>query len=102
MRKKLHLTAQARADMKVAWKYFASAGDAAANRHTAEIKKKCRLLARFPGIGRAREELAPGLRSFAHAPFVIFFRVTHSTVEIVRILHGARDFTSIWKRDDGE
>ena len=56
-----------------------------------ELLERCQLLADNPGLGRARDELRPGLRSFAHGSYVILYRRAAGGVEIVRVLHGARD-----------
>jgi toxin ParE1/3/4 len=50
-------------------------------------------------MGRARDNLAPNLRSFPVKKFVIFFRRVDDTVEIVRILYGGRDFEAIFQDD---
>jgi toxin ParE1/3/4 len=42
-------------------------------------------------LGRARDELAPALRSLAYGRYVICYRVVASGAEIVRALHGVRD-----------
>ena len=42
-------------------------------------------------MGRRREELAPGLRSILQGSYVIFYRLTEERIEIVRVLHVARD-----------
>jgi toxin ParE1/3/4 len=47
-------------------------------------------------MGRAREELLPGIRSFPFERYVVFYRVVKKTVEIVRLLHGARDIENIF------
>lgn len=48
------------------------------------------LLAKFPEIGRSRNELGPGIRSMPLGNYVIFFEA-RETLEIIRVLHGARD-----------
>ena len=48
-------------------------------------------LAEWPEMGRARPELAPGLRSFVVARYLVYYRVTRDAVEVVRVLHGRRD-----------
>jgi toxin ParE1/3/4 len=53
------------------------------------------LLARQPGLGRHREELAPAIQSFSIGRYIIFYRAVASAIEIVRVLHGARDIESI-------
>lgn len=66
----------------------------AADKVLAAIERKCKMLARSPRLGRLREELAPGMRSFPVGSYVVFYRVMPGGVEIIRVLHGARDIIS--------
>ena len=66
----------------------------AAGKTLTAIERKCKMLARLPRLGRRREELAPGLRSFAVGSYVVFYRAMRGGVEIIRVLHGARDIAS--------
>jgi len=49
------------------------------------------VLSRQPGSGRHREELAAGIQSFPFGRYIIFYRAVTGGIEIVRVLHGARD-----------
>jgi toxin ParE1/3/4 len=49
----------------------------------------------FPDLGRRRDDLAPGLRMVPVEPYLIFYRVVSEEVQIVRVLHGARDLPRI-------
>jgi toxin ParE1/3/4 len=60
--------------------------------------RKLRLLAEFPHIGAIREDLAPSLRSFPVGNYLIFYRPVADGIEVVRILHGARELRRIFKR----
>jgi toxin ParE1/3/4 len=51
-------------------------------------------------MGRSRPELAPGLRSFPLANTLSSYVPLPKGVEIVRVLHGARDVESILQEDD--
>lgn len=42
-------------------------------------------------MGRRRDDLINGMRSFPYQAYIIFYRITDTTVQIVRVLHGARD-----------
>jgi toxin ParE1/3/4 len=42
-------------------------------------------------MGRSRPELAAGVHSFPVARYVVFYRPASAGVEVVRVLHGARD-----------
>ena len=48
-------------------------------------------------LGRAREELAPGLRSRRLGRYVIFYEVVPDDVASVRVLHGARDLGPLFE-----
>lgn len=49
------------------------------------------LLTTEPSIGIVRPELGDGLRSFAAKQHVVFYRLTESQVQIVRVLHGRQE-----------
>ena len=56
------------------------------------IEAACTRLAHFPGRGRDRSDIAPGLRTIAfERRALIAFRVLDQMVEIVPILYGGRD-----------
>jgi toxin ParE1/3/4 len=42
--------------------------------------------------------LAPGLQSFPFGRYIIFYRPVANAIEIVRVLHGARDIENIFER----
>ena len=54
-------------------------------------------LAEFPGIGTRRDELAPALRSWPVGNYLIFYREIPDGIELVRVMHGARNLRSIFK-----
>lgn len=42
-------------------------------------------------MGRARDDLAPGIRSLAFGRYVVFFVALADGIDVVRVMHGARD-----------
>ena len=64
------------------------------------IDEKFQNLSRQPGLGRRREELAAGLRSFPVGRYVIFYLQVQDCLRIVRVLHGARDFDAVFADPD--
>lgn len=44
-----------------------------------------------PELGKKREEIKPGLRSFPKAEHIVFYRILKNRLRIVRVLHGSRD-----------
>jgi toxin ParE1/3/4 len=49
------------------------------------------MLSQFPDMGRQREDLSTGLRSFSIKPYIIFYTKITDGIEIVRVLHQSRD-----------
>lgn len=50
----------------------------------------------MPEAGRSRSELQMGLRSFPVGRYLIFYRPSATSVEIVRVLHSARDVDAMF------
>lgn len=85
----------ARTDLIEIWDYIADDSEARADAFIDTIDRKIRALAEQPNMGRARDELETGLRSFPVGRYVIFYLPIPEGVDIVRVLHGARDLEPI-------
>ena len=91
------LSAIAEEDLDEIWSYVAEeASPTTADRHIDDIIDRFHLLAEQPGMGRARPEFGPGVRSFAVENYVIYYRHEGDDVLIARILHGRRDQIAVW------
>ena len=88
----------ARADVDEIAEYIAERNLEAALRWLDELDRQFKLLADFPGAGVARDEVVPGLRSLPFGNYLIFYRAGGGGVEIVRVLHGARDLRRVFRR----
>jgi toxin ParE1/3/4 len=71
-----------------------------ANRFLSRFDQKCQLLAKFPEMGRAWNELEPPLRSFPIDKFLIFYRPISDGIEVVRVLSGYRDIEAIFREEE--
>jgi toxin ParE1/3/4 len=89
---------QAITDLAEIWDYIADDSEGSVDSFIDHLDRKIRALARRPGIGRAREELAEGLRSFPVGRYTIFYHTIPKGIEIVRVLHGARDLEIIFHK----
>jgi toxin ParE1/3/4 len=76
--------------------YAGAAGPRIAEKMVREIAATCNAIEEHPFIGRARDEVRPGLRSLVSHPNVIFYRVRNDVPQIVRVLDGRRDIESIF------
>lgn len=75
-------------------RYIGARDPGAATRLIDRLEEECWRLARDPGIGQPRPDLAPGLSFFPVGNYLIFYRGGSEGVQIIRILHGARDYGS--------
>lgn len=91
------LAPEAVADLDEIWYYAAkeSGSFAVADRLIDSATSRFALLAGQPQLGRAREALRPGLRSFPVGSYLILYRVESGNVLISRVLHGRRDLDAI-------
>jgi toxin ParE1/3/4 len=94
------ITRPAQADLREIRAYIAEhAGPRAAARWIEKLRVRCHSLADAPGTGRARDELAPGLRSVPVGNYLIFFRQVSGGVDIVHVYHGARDLERLLREE---
>lgn len=61
-----------------------------------QVDTVCQRLAEFPGMDPQRDELQPGLRSFPIGNYLLIYRAVPGGIELVRVLHGARNLDSIF------
>jgi toxin ParE1/3/4 len=95
---KVFVSDRADADLLQIYRYLAERNPAAAKSAIRDIDRKFANLSRFPFIGRERGSLAPGLRSIAAWPYVIFYIIGDDRVNIVRVLDGRRDIDAEFQR----
>ena len=86
----------AETDILEIWDYIADDSLAAADRWVDHLDEQCRVLATQPMMGRARDELAPGVRSFPFGRYVVFYMPLDDGIDVVRVLHGARDIDAVF------
>jgi toxin ParE1/3/4 len=91
---------QASEDIAEIWDHIADDNLAAADRWLDRLDKQVRLLATQPLMGRARDELAEGVRSFPMGRYVIFYIPIDDGIDVVRVLHSARDIDALFDDSD--
>lgn len=91
-----YLTDQAEMDLQQIWEVIAERSHVYADRLIEQLTSKAQVLADMPGIGRRREDLLPFMRSYPHGKYVIFYRLVDDGIEVIRVLHGARNIDRIF------
>lgn len=84
----------AQSDAVEIWSYIAEDDPDAADRLLNRIDRMFHTIATQPQLGKSVEELASNLRFVPIGNYLIFYRPAKDAVEIVRLLHGARDITA--------
>lgn len=90
------LLPRAKTDLLEIWGFIAEDSENRADSFIETISKKLSLLAEKPTIGRTRDELGENIRSFPIGRYIVFYQATADGINVVRILHAARDLETIF------
>jgi toxin ParE1/3/4 len=94
---RVHISDAAEADLEAIWMHIATDSPANADRFLDRLVASITgTLSTAPLAGRARDEFEAGLRSLPYEKYIVFYRVRESIVDIVRIIHAARDLSAIF------
>jgi plasmid stabilization system protein ParE len=94
--KKFVLTPLAVRDLNEIWDYLAEDNDATAGRMLSALEKAMDELAKRPGIGHLREDLADRRhRFFLVYSYLIVYRAETDPLQVIRVLHAARDIQTL-------
>lgn len=92
------LTPRAEADLVAIAVYTSETwGAAQEERYIRQIFARLDWLADNPQLGREREDVAPGYRSFPEGRHVIFYLTRGDFIDIIGIPHSARDILSYFE-----
>lgn len=78
-------------DLRAIAHYIADDNPSRALSFVDELQSVAQVTAERPASFPARPDLAEGLRVTRHGRYLLFFLYSEDQVEIVRVLHGARD-----------
>jgi toxin ParE1/3/4 len=91
-----YVSSRAERDLREIYEYIARDNRSAANRMMRRFHTTFSLLAQNREMGQRRDELLPGIRCITSVKYVIFFRAIPTGVDIVRVVHGARDIDDLF------
>ncbi len=92
---KVRFNPKAKADLQSAVRYIAADSKKAARRWSMSIREECAKLGGTPGLGVPKPELGPDVRMLVVRSYLVFYETDTNGVEIIRIMHGARDWQEI-------
>src|SRR5260370_6073091 len=87
------LSPEGEAELDEIWWFIVQSGGGVdtARRVVATIAERFHLLAAFPHLGRARDDLRPGIRRFTASDYLILYKVEGEDVLILHVVHGRRN-----------
>src|SRR5918993_883091 len=97
MRRTVDIAPAAAEDLLEIHAYIARDKPRAAGKFLAAARRGFEQLADMPGIGRRRVSADPNLQGLQSWPirgyrnYIAFYRTTDTGIEVVRVIHGARD-----------
>jgi plasmid stabilization system protein ParE len=93
---KVELSAKAEADLQVIARWIALDNPDAARAFSLQLRQKCAALSRSPRrFPLVRQVGGHDLRKRVHGRYLIFYVIWRDRIEVVRIVHGARDWASL-------
>ena len=97
---KARITREARREVDRIWAVIArdSGSIETAERVVGEIISAINRLANMPGMGPRRDELVVGIRSYPVYRYVIFYREVPGGIQVVHVLHGARNLRRFFRK----
>jgi plasmid stabilization system protein ParE len=93
------LSPDALKDLQYVWEFIASDNAAAADKLDNDLFEAFALLAERPGIGHTRSDLTErDVRFWPVGSYLVVYRSLPTTLQIVAVLHGARDVTEVIRK----
>lgn len=97
--KRYSLSHPAKSDLVGIYEYIRRDNPAAAQRVMKSFRETFRKLAANPHIGHLRDDLlSEPVRIWSAYSYLIIYRADPKPIEILRVLHGARDVPSAFER----
>lgn len=87
---------RAEQDLGETYDWIADDSPANADAYIERLVATIRLLADMPRMGSCRLSRFPSVRSFPVGSHLIFYHVIDDGIEVIRVVHGARD----WENDE--
>lgn len=102
-KRSVRLTIDARQDLDDLLLYsLLTWGEVQMRAYEAAIERAFRNLARYPWLGRARDDIFPSCRSLPVEQHLIYYRPTETEIIVARLLHGRQDAAGMVSEPDGE
>jgi plasmid stabilization system protein ParE len=96
---KVRLTPEAKADLEGIGDRIAERNPARAVTYVRELRDRALRIGEFPHAGPPRPQWGQGIRIAVHGKYLIVYRVRDGAVQILRVVHGARDLDTLFEEE---
>ncbi len=97
--KRYRVAAEAKRDLKSIYAYISQDRPRAAINLSRQLRQTFSIIGKQPLIGELRPDLGPKYRGFAARGYLIVYQAHQDLIEIVRVIHGARDVGAIFPHE---
>jgi toxin ParE1/3/4 len=80
--------------------YFLETNVEAGERLFKTLNQKFYNLTQFPNLGKPYPHLDPNIRGLIVEKYIIFYRVTETQVEIIRVVNGRQDLPKLFMTEE--
>lgn len=96
---RIRVRPEAARDLETIFGYIGAISEERATQYIQTIAQHLDILASAPHMGRVRNEILAGLRSFPIRRHIVFYMpLEHETgIDVIRILHTARDIGTVFE-----
>ena len=77
--------------------YFTENNIEAGERFFVAFNRKCKQLVAFPNSGKSYDSINAELRGISIENYVVFYRLLEDGIEILRVIHGRRNFPTAFE-----
>jgi len=96
------------ADLDEICSYLGQRNVAVAGKFFDRVRQRCKLAAAFPGMGKAYEDLIPGMRGVVVDDYLVFYVAMTSGrsstiaggIQVLRVISGYRDLRSVFEMEE--
>jgi len=88
---------EADVDLLEIWNYIADDNMAAADTVIADLFSRFEHIASYPMHGSVRDDIRPNTRASIVGHFLIFYEIVGAEAHILRVIHGSRDLSAIFR-----
>ncbi len=86
-------------DLDEICEYIARGNSKAASKLFDDIRKKCKLVADFPNMGKSYGRLTPNLRGFIVDEYIVFYYPEEDGINVTRVVSGYQDLESFFSNE---